>query len=190
MRSPNLFLGRFVLFPLLAAALGSCASTPPPAVEPPPGATEVSPAEASPETSSAESEPVQVTADQQMVCDLVCERPQVLPRPSDGPDYDAKASENVNAVLEALQPDLYACYTKRIRVNPKAYGFITVDLVIGQDGKVRKVETTGGAILGEGTMDCIAERMKSAEFEPPHGGGTMHVHVPFSLKPAEDGDTI
>lgn len=181
---------RFAVLPLLVAAQ-ACASAPPRAAEPPtePEAAELATPEPAPD-STAEPEAVQVTADQQTVCDLVCERPQVMPRPSDGPDYEAKASENVNAVLEAMQPDLYACYTKRIRVNPKAYGFITVDLLIGQDGKVRKVETTGGAILGEGTMDCIADRMKKAEFEPPHGGGTMHVHVPFSLKPAEDGDTI
>ncbi len=52
--------------------------------------------------------------------------------------------------------DLLACYKKPVAVNPNAHGFITVDVLIEADGKVAQVETTGGAVLGEGTMACMS----------------------------------
>jgi outer membrane biosynthesis protein TonB len=135
---------------------------------------------------SAEEE---VTADEQPICDLVCEQARIVPRPADTPDYTARATGNANAVMASMQDDLSACYTKRLRVNPEAHGFITVDVVIGEDGRVRSVETTGGAILGKRTMDCIVRRIQRASFDPPHGGGTLRVHVPFSLRPHATEDT-
>jgi hypothetical protein len=87
-----------------------------------------------------------------------------------------------------MHDDLLACYKKRVAVNPRAHGFITVDVVIDPDGRVRDVETTGGAILGEVTMGCLVERIKRGSFDPPHGGGTLRVQVPFSLRPVAPGD--
>lgn len=80
-----------------------------------------------------------------------------------------------------MHGDLLACYKKRLAVNPNAHGFITVDVLIEADGKVAQVETTGGAVLGEGTMACIVDRIKRATSDPVHGGGTQHIRVPFSL---------
>jgi hypothetical protein len=50
------------------------------------------------------------------------------------------------------------------------------------------VETTGGAILGESTMSCIVHRIERGRFEPPHGGGTIRVRVPFSLRRVLPGE--
>lgn len=169
-------------------ALVGCATATPaqsPA-EAPPTATPTTSAPSEPTTKAATTE---VTADVQTECDLVCERAQIVPRPADGPDYHEKATANANAVLESMHDDLLGCYKKRVAVNPKAHGFITVDIVIDPTGKVRAVETTGGAVLGEGTMTCIVERVKGASFEPPHGGGTLRIHVPFSLRRVAPGDS-
>lgn len=87
-----------------------------------------------------------------------------------------------------MHDDLLACYKKRVAVNPNAHGFITVDIVIDPDGRVRTVDTTGGAALGDGTMSCIVQRIKGASFERPHGGGTLRIHVPFSLRRLAPGD--
>ncbi len=125
----------------------------------------------------------QVAAGEPIVeCDLVCERAQILRHPSESPDYNAAAVANADEVLGAIQPDLLACYKKRVAVNPKAHGFITVDILIDPNGKVEQVETTGGAVLGEGTMACLVNRIKAATFAPVHGGGTQHIRVPFSLR--------
>lgn len=130
----------------------------------------------------------EVTADPVTECDLVCERAQAVARSADEPDYTAQATANANTVLEGMHDDLLACYKKRVAVNPNAHGFITVDIVIDPSGRVRNVETTGGAILGDGTMGCIVKRIQRAAFEPPHGGGTLRIHVPFSLRRVVPGD--
>jgi hypothetical protein len=163
----------------LGVLLTECASTPPP----PPA-----PAVAAPEVTRAAVPNAQITAEPQVACDLVCERAQIVPRPADGPDHHARATENANAVLGAMHGDLLACYKKRVAVSPQAHAFITVDIVIDEAGLVRKVETTGGALLGESTMDCLVQRIRRASFEPPHGGGTLRIHVPFSLRRVAPGD--
>jgi hypothetical protein len=115
-------------------------------------------------------------------CDLVCEQAKVLAREQDTPDYEAKANANVNAVLDSMRSDLLGCYQKRLKAKPTAHGFITARIVINPQGGVQSVETTGGAVLGEATMTCIVNRIKKGQFNPPHGGGTMTVIAPFSLR--------
>lgn len=129
-------------------------------------------------------------ADAVVECDLVCERAQILRHPAESPDYNAAAVANADEVLGTIHGDLLACYKKRVAVNPKAHGFITVDILIDPDGKVEDVETTGGAVLGEGTMTCLADRIKRASFAPVHGGGTQHIRVPFSLRRVAPDETM
>jgi hypothetical protein len=156
---------------LVAACAGAQTSAPPPATT---------------TTTAASAGAAEGDAQQ---CTLVCEGAQLVRHPAAEPDYSARALANANAVLEALHPDLLACYRARVAVRPSAHGFITVDLVVAPDGHVQRVETTGGALLGDATMACIVKRLQRAEFEPPHGGGTMHLHVPFSLRRVSPDET-
>jgi hypothetical protein len=121
-------------------------------------------------------------------CDLVCERAELAVKPAAEADYSVKALANANAILESMHPAMLACYKKRVAVSPNAHAFITVDIVIGPDGKVAAVETTGGALLGEGTMSCIVDQIRQATFDKPHNGGTLRIHVPFSLRRVAAGD--
>jgi hypothetical protein len=114
--------------------------------------------------------------------------PRTEPRPAVEPDYHARATANADAVIESMHDDLLACYDKRVAANPNAHGSITVEMVVDPSGHVSAVETTGGALLGDGTMKCIVQRVKKASFDPPHGGGTMRIQVPLSLRRAADGD--
>jgi hypothetical protein len=165
------------MFVALSIGIAACAPSAPPNPPNPPS---------SPPTVVAKS--AEITTGAQSFCDLVCEQAQVVPRPADGPDYHAKATANANGVLESMHGDLLGCYKKRVAVNPNAHAFITVDIVVDQDGHVRFVETTGGALLGDGTMKCIVDRIKRASFDPPHGGGTLRIHVPFSLRRVAPND--
>lgn len=158
--------------PVVATTTTSLATTAPPGIATNP-------------TNASSSE---VTTDAVTECDLVCERAQAVPRAVDLPDYTQQATDNANAVLEGMHGDLLACYKKRVAVNPNAHGFITVDIVIDPSGHVRNVETTGGAVLGDGTMSCIVQRIKRGTFEPPHAGGTLRIHVPFSLRRVAPGE--
>jgi hypothetical protein len=169
-----------------AVALLGCAGASAPRTPAAPALTATSAATVSSASEKAAS--TEITANAVTECDLVCERAQIVPRPADGPDYNAKATANANAVLEGMHDDLLACYKKRVSVNPNAHGFITVDIVIDGEGRVRNVDTTGGAILGAGTMSCIVHRIERGSFERPHGGGTLHIHVPFSLRRVAPGE--
>jgi hypothetical protein len=164
--------------------LASCAATHPLAAPPssPPPVSETTTTSAATVESAA---PPEGTAPE---CQLQCESPQMLPRASVEPDYTKHEIDNANAVLGAMKDDLLACYKRRLRVNPEAHGFITVDILIERDGRVGSVDTTGGAILGEATMACIVHRIERGVFEPAHGGGTLRVRVPFSLVRVAPGD--
>jgi hypothetical protein len=163
-------------FCLGLVSVAACAATPPAKA---PASTQTT--AAAPNAAIAE-EPASEGGEGAAVCDLVCERARVQRRASDDPDYHAQATENANRVIGAMHSDLLACYRRRVNVNPAAHGFITVDIVIGPDGRVILVETTGGAVLGKGTMDCMVRRIEKGVFAPPHGGGTLRIQVPFSLR--------
>jgi hypothetical protein len=96
--------------------------------------------------------------------------------------YTTEAVEKANATLDDMHDDLLACYVARVKAYPKAHAFLTVDIVVGANGRVQTVETQGGALLGEGAMTCIVERIRRGEFAMPPRGGTMRLQVPFTLR--------
>lgn len=164
-----------------AALLAACAATPAGTQ------TSATPAAARPQPATSATPVASASAPAasgKVVCDLVCESPQVVAKPADPPDYTAKATRDASNVIAAMQPDLLACYKKRIAANPQAQGFLVVDVIVGEDGKVRSAEAIGGGNLGDATLDCIVNRIKKGEFGPHHGGGTMQLRVPFSLRRA------
>lgn len=147
-----------------------------------PEAPPASPASESPAGTEASSGPAEVE------CKLSCQAPRMIARAAPDPDYTQREIDNANAVLAEMTADLLGCYKKRLRVNPKAQGAISVDIMVGSDGRVRKVDTTGATVLGRITMACIVHRIEQGVFEPPHGGGNIHVQVPFTLSVLTEGD--
>jgi hypothetical protein len=123
------------------------------------------------------------------LCDLVCGQHRLVARPEGLPDYTQQEIDDADRVLTDLRPKLLACYTQRLRANPAAHGFITMDLVVDHEGRVSHVDTTGGAVLGPRTMSCLVHIVEGAQFAPPHGGGNMFLHVPFNLQRTADGET-
>lgn len=118
----------------------------------------------------------------------MCERAQVMGGTPDGTADRVTSTEGANRVLTSIQPQLLACYRKRVAARPDAHAFMSIDILVGPDGKVREAETTGGALLGKPTIECILGHIKGAQFDPPRGGGTMRIQVPFSLRRAAPGD--
>ncbi len=127
-------------------------------------------------------------------CDVVCEGARVVPRkvpPDETADaYTTEAVDKANNTLNGMNDDLLRCYTARLKVYPKAHAFLTIDILVGPDGRVERVETQGGALLGDNTMKCIVDRIKQGDFAPPHGGGTMRFEVPFTLRRLGPDDVI
>ncbi len=152
-----------------------CASSSPVPNAPPPVTTRASPAPAPEDTPAAPA------------CDVVCEGAKVTVLGANGVALtDAESltqSETAaaNRVLGAMHEELLACYKARLRVAPGAHGAITFDIVIGPEGRVLRVESTGGEGLGS-VKECIGRSIQKATFTPPHGGGTRRIHVPFTLR--------
>ncbi len=167
---------------LAFAPLAACGASPPPKPVEPTQTTAAPTATAAPSAT-----PPNEGADAE--CDLVCqgaqvEVPRVLPPGETADEHTQKATEQANKTLADMHADLLACYKTRLAQAPKAHGSITIDIIVGETGAVRDVETTGGAILGEAAMACIVERVKKGTFAPVHGGGTRRIHVPFNFNRA------
>jgi hypothetical protein len=124
----------------------------------------------------------------------VCERASLIRHeipPDESADYyTQQAVDRANGTLNTMNHDLLACYEARVKAYPKAHAFLTVDIVVGPDGRVQNVETQGGALLGELTMRCIVDRIRQGEFAPPPRGGTMRFEVPVTLRRVGADDSI
>jgi len=153
--------------------LAACASAPPPPPQPAPQTTITT-------TTSAEVDR----------CELTCASPRLVVDSGEPADVQAAAIANVDNVFASLHDDLLACYRARVAVDPNAHAFLTVDIILEANGKVRDVETTGGAHLGDKGLACIVRRIKAASFEPIPGGGTRRVQVPLTLRRLAPGEAI
>ena len=171
---------RRIVVVAVALTLAACATAGPQKTEISSAATNVAPSaprEATPEGPT-------------VACDVVCDDAVVVPRPADGPDHHAAATEDANRVLSSMHDELLACYARRVKAAPTAHAFLTVDIVIGPDGKVRDVVTTGGALLGQEAMRCLEQTFRKGTFAAPHGGGTLRIQVPFSLRRLAPGEDV
>ncbi len=159
----------------------------------------VAPAPTSPTTPTVSSAspvapPGADATDEGPVCDVVCQGAKVTNLSSagatvgDAESHTLEETENANQVLDAMHTDLLACYRARVRVMPRSQGTLVLDILIGPDGKVRKIETSGGESLGT-AKDCIVRRVQAGEFAPPHGGGTLKIQAPFTFKVQGDEST-
>jgi hypothetical protein len=181
---------------LLVASLVACAEPAPRTPNAPLARAEAS-SVAKPETQAASTATPAASptaAPESMKCEVVCEGARVVPHvadPSDSADeFTQRAVEHADRVLNAMHDDLLSCYTKRLTQNPKAHAFLTIDIVVGPAGEVQRVESLGGALLGDVAMNCVLDRIRRERFEPPHSGGTMHFQVPFTMRRVAPGEPI
>jgi hypothetical protein len=84
--------------------------------------------------------------------------------------------------VRRLHPELLACYARRLATDPTAHAYLTIDVLVGEDGAPREIATTGGARLGA-ALACITSRIREAAFELPARSGTTRVRVPLSFEP-------
>lgn len=129
-----------------------------------------------------------------------CASPQMLPVSRSGPsahealelrravlaaptapvtDRQATAERDAAEALRAMNSDLLACFARGGRAGAEAH--ITAEIVVGGDGGVRHVTTTGGALVGPAAMRCFERRITRARFTPAYTEGTARLTVPFSF---------
>ncbi|MBX3205673.1 MAG: AgmX/PglI C-terminal domain-containing protein [Labilithrix sp.] len=104
------------------------------------------------------------------------------------PGPQAQAEGDAARVFRSMHAEVLACYAKRLATHPRAHAAVTVDVLVGQDGRPRDVATTGGALLGPAVLSCVKRCVMRASFAPSGEGGTSRVRVPFAFHPDVVGD--
>lgn len=102
-------------------------------------------------------------------------------RSAPAPDRHARIERDAAEVFRGMHRDLLACIMRSPPRRADATAYMTVDVLVGSEGGVRDVATTGGARLGRPAVRCMERRIARATFPPPHGGGTARIQVPFAF---------
>lgn len=89
-------------------------------------------------------------------------------------------STNPQGIIAKLGPDFRRCYNSGLESNPNMKGTVRVTARLGPDGKVVAANSSGGDGLSKDVIFCVLRRVRSAQFNPPGGGGaTIVIPVNF-----------
>jgi len=107
---------------------------------------------------------------------------------ADSETFTIRETRNADAIVASMHDDFLACFKKHAR-TARSGETISLDILIGSDGKVKDVAGTSAPGLAL-VRECILRRVREANFDPPHGGGTLRIHVPEALRvEAPDGSS-
>lgn len=89
---------------------------------------------------------------------------------------------NARAVVAGMAAGFRRCYNKGLAEDPNMKGDVRVTAKIGPKGEVLSATPAGAKGLSPAVVDCVAQRVSSAQFDPPDGGGAVIV-IPVSFYP-------
>lgn len=90
---------------------------------------------------------------------------------------------NADRVVAQMRAGFRACYNRGLANNPELHGSVKIVAKVGPNGEVVSATPQGGSTLGSDVIDCVVRRVKSAQFDPPSGGGaTIVIPVTFALQ--------
>ena len=92
---------------------------------------------------------------------------------------------NAARTVARMRGAFRACYNQGLAVNPDMAGTVTVTARIGPNGEVVMATASAGGTMSRAVADCIAARVRGAQFDPPEGGSgaTIVIPVRFELRP-------
>ena len=83
-------------------------------------------------------------------------------------------------VIAGLRPGFRACYNTGLQADPTMSGKVTISVKIGPNGEVSSADVASNTGLSDGVANCIARKLRNAQFDAPGGGGSvMQVPVTF-----------
>ena len=83
-------------------------------------------------------------------------------------------------VIAGLRPGFRACYNTGLQSDPTMAGKVTISVKIGPNGEVSSADVANNSGLSDGVANCIARKLRNAQFDAPGGGGSvMQVPVTF-----------
>jgi Ca-activated chloride channel family protein len=91
-------------------------------------------------------------------------------------------SENaVRNVIERDMPAMNTCYKQGLWHGCAPKGQLVFTLVVGPDGRVRKVQMKSGKEAEKGFAQCVIKRLKTLKFPVHAGRKDMQVAITFAL---------
>jgi TonB family protein len=76
------------------------------------------------------------------------------------------------------------CYEKELSKSPGLSGKVTVQFVIGIEGRVDSAHVAETMMNNAGVEECLVRKIRSWEFPRPRGGGLVIVTYPFLFNSA------
>lgn len=91
-----------------------------------------------------------------------------------------------HATIEALRPNLLACYRKTLEANGSIHGKVTLRIHVAESGAVLRVEADPGPANDPGLVSCISDDFKAnAHFPKPGGTAVVVTPLVFHHTPAD-----
>jgi len=87
---------------------------------------------------------------------------------------------NAQAVVARMSAGFRRCYMQGLSVNPDMSGRVSVSARVGPGGEVQSVSATPSGSISADVANCIANRVRSATFDPPEGGAAT-INIPVTL---------
>jgi hypothetical protein len=89
---------------------------------------------------------------------------------------------HVQGVVRKHFGEIRSCYERGLMKKPDLLGIVSVQFVIGSDGKVTSAEDYGSNILDLEVRECAFRIFRSLAFDPPQSGSVVVVY-PIVLMP-------
>jgi hypothetical protein len=87
---------------------------------------------------------------------------------------------NASAVVAGMRAGFRSCYQRSLQDNPGIEGRIQLSIRVGPGGEVIGVNAAPSGNLPGSVVECVKQRARSGQFDPPQGGAaTIVVPVTF-----------
>ncbi len=104
------------------------------------------------------------------------------PKPVVGASASVPAGKvnDARSVVSRMRATFRRCYQRGLNQNPGMSGSVRVTARIGPGGEVQSVTAAPSGSISGAVANCIANRVRSAQFSPPEGGAATIV-IPVTL---------
>ncbi|MEM1414634.1 MAG: AgmX/PglI C-terminal domain-containing protein [Myxococcota bacterium] len=107
------------------------------------------------------------------------------PRPAPEPTRGRLSNEQLLAPIIDSRDRIRACHERLLQENPSLRGMVTVQFVIGREGRVEDSRVLQDASGDRRLGACVAGEVASIRFPEPEGG-PVKVEFPFHFSAPED----
>ncbi len=95
--------------------------------------------------------------------------------------------DQIAAVIQRNIGQIIYCYEQGLQTSPSLSGRVTMDFVIGGNGRVRTAQVANTSLRSQAVENCIAGRLRNWTFPQPKGQVDVKVSYPFVLRRVGQG---